>query len=106
MRNNLTLSALVAVLLVFVLPPLAASAQDAPACLSQREQRIAKQDGRVIGLAAAMHTARTRVSGILVRARLCRGQDGLVYVLTVLARNGKVARLTVDAVKGTLIGGL
>ena len=32
--------------------------------------------------------------------------DGLVYVLTVLARDGKVARLTVDAVKGTLVGGL
>ena len=44
--------------------------------------------------------------GTLVRARLCRGNDGLVYVLTVLARDGKVARLTVDAVKGTLVGGL
>jgi uncharacterized membrane protein YkoI len=42
--------------------------------------------------------------GTVVRARLCRGPAGLVYVLTILARDGKVARLTVDAVKGTLIG--
>jgi uncharacterized membrane protein YkoI len=38
------------------------------------------------------------------QARLCRGQNGLVYVLTVLARDGKVARIVVDAVKGTLVG--
>ncbi len=44
--------------------------------------------------------------GTVVRARLCRSDDGLVYVLTVLAHDGKVARLTVDAVKGTLVGGL
>jgi len=42
----------------------------------------------------------------VVRARLCHGADGLVYVLTVLAHDGKVARIEVDAVKGTLIGGL
>jgi uncharacterized membrane protein YkoI len=40
----------------------------------------------------------------VVRARLCHGDDGLVYVLTVLGREGKVAQLTVDATKGTLIG--
>ncbi len=44
--------------------------------------------------------------GTVVRARLCHGPEGLVYVLTVLARDGKVARITVDAVKGTLVGGL
>jgi len=42
----------------------------------------------------------------VVQARLCHGHDGLVYVLTVLGHDGKVARLTVDAVKGTLVGGL
>jgi uncharacterized membrane protein YkoI len=42
--------------------------------------------------------------GTVVQAPLCRGQDGLVYVLTVLARDGKVARIVVDAVKGTLVG--
>jgi uncharacterized membrane protein YkoI len=51
------------------------------------------------------------MAGTVVRARLCHsqtaGQDGgLVYVLTVLAHDGKVARIEVDAVKGTLVGGL
>lgn len=44
--------------------------------------------------------------GTVVRARLCHGHDGLVYVLTVLARDGKVAQIAVDAVKGSLVGGL
>lgn len=74
------------------------------ACLDQRERRA--EAGKLIPLAAAMRTARTRMPGTVIRARLCRGNDGLVYVLTVLARDGKVARLTVDAVKGTLVGGL
>ncbi len=60
----------------------------------------------MVHLAAAMRAAKSQMPGTVVRARLCRGHDGLVYVLTVLARDGKVARLTVDAVKGTLVGGL
>jgi uncharacterized membrane protein YkoI len=53
-----------------------------------------------------MRVARARMPGTVVRARLCRDNYELVYVLTVLAHDGKVARLTVDAVKGTLVGGL
>ena len=39
--------------------------------------------------------------GTVVRARLCRGEAGLVYVLTVLARDGKVAQISVDAMKSS-----
>jgi hypothetical protein len=81
-----------------------AAAGTAHACLDQRERHA--EAGKVIQLAAAMRAARTRMPGTVVRARLCHGPDGLVYVLTVLARDGKVAHLTVDAVKGTLVGGL
>jgi uncharacterized membrane protein YkoI len=80
------------------------AAGGAHACLSQKERRAANQTGRVVRLAAAMRTAKSRMPGTVVRARLCRGHQGLVYVLTVLAHDGKVARLTVDAVKGTLVG--
>jgi hypothetical protein len=76
----------------------------ARACLDQRERHA--EAGKVIPLTAAMRAARARMPGTVVRARLCRSSEGLVYVLTVLARDGKVARLTVDAVKGTLVGGL
>jgi uncharacterized membrane protein YkoI len=74
------------------------------ACLDQKERRAETASGGVIRLAAAIHAAKSRMPGTVVQARLCHGQDGLVYVLTVLARDGKVARIVVDAVKGTLVG--
>jgi len=76
------------------------------ACLDQKERRAESEAGRVIQLATAMRVAKSRMPGTVVQARLCHGHDGLVYVLTVLGHDGKVARLTVDAVKGTLVGGL
>jgi hypothetical protein len=78
----------------------------APACvcLDQKERRAANESGKLIHLATAIRLAKKRMPGAVVRARLCRDKDGLVYVLTVLARDGKVARLTVDAIKGTVVG--
>jgi uncharacterized membrane protein YkoI len=83
-----------------------AAAEPIRACLNQKERRAEAESGKLVQLEAAMHTARTRMAGTVVRARLCHGAEGLVYVLTVLAHDGKVARIEVDAVKGTLIGGL
>jgi uncharacterized membrane protein YkoI len=74
------------------------------ACLDQKERRAETASGGVVRLTTAIHAAKTRMQGTVVQARLCHGQDGLVYVLTVLARDGKVARIVVDAVKGTLVG--
>jgi hypothetical protein len=76
------------------------------ACLTQKERRALVENGTVVHLAVAMHALKNRVSGALVRARLCRRPEGLVYVLTVLGHDGKVSRAVVDAVKGTLVGGL
>ncbi len=69
-------------------------------CLDQKERRAETESGQLIRLAAAMHAAQRRLPGTVVRARLCHGKDGLVYVLTVLAHDGKVARIAVDAMKG------
>jgi uncharacterized membrane protein YkoI len=95
----------VAALTILSLAP-ACAAEVTHACLDQKERRAEIESGRVVRLATALRAARSKMPGTLVRARLCHGNDGLVYVLTVLARDGKVARLTVDAVKGTLVGGL
>ena len=84
--------------------PLHPKGQAELACLDQKERRAATEGGKLVHLAVAMRSAKKRMPGTVVRARLCRGDNGLVYVLTVLARDGKVARLTVDAVKGTLVG--
>ncbi len=73
-------------------------------CLDQKERRAAIESGKAIRLAEAMRAARHRVPGTIVRAQLCRNGEQLTYVLTVLAHDGKVVRLSVDAVKGTLVG--
>jgi uncharacterized membrane protein YkoI len=95
----------IAVLIILSVTPVHA-AELGHACLDQKERRAEIESGRVVRLATALRAARSKVAGTLVRARLCRSNDGLVYVLTVLARDGKVTRLTVDAVKGTPVGGL
>jgi uncharacterized membrane protein YkoI len=94
----------VAALTILSLAP-APAAELAHACLDQKERRAEVESGRVVRLDTALRAARSKMPGTLVRARLCHGSDGLVYVLTVLARDGKVARLTVDAAKGTLADG-
>jgi uncharacterized membrane protein YkoI len=102
----------VAALLVLAMAP--ARAQDAVRaahgieaahpCVNQKERRALVENGTVLRLAAAVHAVRNRVPGTLVRARLCRRGEGYAYVLTVLAHDGKVTRVVVDAVKGTLVG--
>ena len=56
----------------------------------------------MVPLSRAMRAVRPR--GEVVRARLCEQSGRLVYVLTVLAGDGKVARASVDAGNGTVIG--
>jgi len=85
-------------------PARSARAAAGRVCLDQKERRAEAAAGAVIRLEAAIAAAKSRISGSVLRARLCRGQDGLVYVLTVLARDGKVARIVVDATRGTLVG--
>ena len=59
---------------------------------------------QAIPLGRAVRAVRGRVGGEVVRARLCESEAGPVYRLTVLSRNGKVRRATVDATNGRLIG--
>jgi uncharacterized membrane protein YkoI len=86
--------------------PLPAQAADhvRHSCLSKDAQREAVGSGQAVALAQALRNARLKHKGELVRARLCRRQNGLVYVLTLLPRNGKVTRAFVDAASGQLVG--
>jgi uncharacterized membrane protein YkoI len=85
--------------------PLAAA--DQHVCLTRAEQQAAVSGGQAISLAAAITAARahSRVRQV-VRAQLCREAKGLVYVLTVLARDGRVTHARVEAVNGGLINEL
>jgi len=75
-------------------------------CLSRDERRTLPTDQHVIPLGRAMRLVKTKVLGEVLRARLCRRDGGkrLVYVLTVLARNGKVVQARVDAGDGHWLG--
>ena len=74
---------------------------------SKAEQRAALSGGQTVTLAAAIRSARGSVRGRgareVVKARLCREEKGLVYLLTVLARDGKVTHTAVDATSGKVV---
>ena len=72
-------------------------------CLSRAEQRAEISEHKLMRLSKAMKEVKVRVGGDVVGARLCEQGGELVYVLTVLAHDGRVARETVDAVNGVLV---
>jgi uncharacterized membrane protein YkoI len=75
-------------------------------CLNKAEQRAAVAEHRAIKLTQAVKSLRAHgLRAELVRARLCHRDDRLVYVLTLLARSGKVTSSTVDATNGDIIKG-
>jgi hypothetical protein len=76
------------------------------ACLSKAEQRAAVASHRAISLAQAIRSLRSHGKRAeVVRARLCKRGDNLVYVLTLLAHSGKVIRADVDASSGEFVTG-
>jgi uncharacterized membrane protein YkoI len=79
-----------------------ADAEQRMRCLTREQQRTAITERRAVPLAAVRKSVRTRVPGELVRARLCQEPDRLIYLLTVLPRDGKVRRVIVDAKNGTV----
>ena len=97
---------LAAGLIAWSVPALAAS-DDEQACLSKAEQRAALSSGQTVTLAAAIRSVRGSVRGRgsreVVKARLCREQNGLVYLLTLLTRDGKVTHTAVDAISGRVV---
>jgi uncharacterized membrane protein YkoI len=85
----------------------APAAADEAGCLTQVEQRAAIASGQAVTLATAIRAARVSVRGRtgkeVVKARLCREEGALRYVLTVLAKDGKVTRTSVDAGSGKVV---
>ena len=96
-----------AALLLFAVSLLPAAAAPREVCLNKVEQRAAIASGQAVTLSAAIRAARVSVRGRgareVVNARLCRHPEGLRYVLTVLARDGKVTHATIDAGTGKLV---
>lgn len=75
-----------------------------PSCLTQEQRRAAVASHRAIPLARAVRDVRRRIAGgEVVGARLCYHGGDLVYMLTVLARDGKVIRASVNAASGVVM---
>ena len=86
--------------------PERAVAAERRACLTPEERNAAIAARKAVPLGRAMRVVKARLGGEVVGARLCRLEPkGLVYVLTVLARNGKVTQARVDAADGHWLGG-
>jgi uncharacterized membrane protein YkoI len=68
------------------------------------QRRTVAASGKVVPLAKAIRAARARKADV-VDAKLCKGPKGLVYLLTLLAQDGKVTRATIDAASGMLTDG-
>jgi uncharacterized membrane protein YkoI len=82
-----------------------AAAADRKACLTPEQRRAAIAAHKAVPLTRAVRTVKTRIGGEVVNARLCEREKGLVYVLTVLARDGKVTQAMVDAADGHWLDG-
>jgi hypothetical protein len=72
-------------------------------CLSGDEQRAASAGGKTVPLATVIHTLH-RAPKDVIKAQLCQEPYRLVYRLTLLGRDGKVKRATVDAINGSVVG--
>ncbi len=71
------------------------------ACLSDRDMREEIEEHRVVQPIVAFRAAGT---GEKIRAKLCKTETGLVYLITALGHDGHVSRVFVDAVSGLRVG--
>jgi uncharacterized membrane protein YkoI len=72
-------------------------------CLNPEQRRAAISGHQAVPLTKAIHLVKSRLKGDIVNARLCEHGKELVYVLTVLARDGKVTRASIDGASGSFL---
>jgi hypothetical protein len=72
-------------------------------CLTGDEQRAAIANGKAVPLATVIHTLH-RAPKDVIKAQLCQEPERLIYMLTLLGRDGKVKRAIVDATNGAVVG--
>jgi len=73
------------------------------ACLSSVETQEAVSEKRAVAPVVALRSAKVHAGGEPLRARLCRHDENLAYLVTALRKDGKVLRVVVDAVSGSVI---
>ena len=74
------------------------------ACLPPRELQQVIYTEKLIPPAAAVTLARRQApEAEIVRANLCRGQIGLVYVIVALRGDGRFVQVMIDAPSGKIV---
>ncbi|WP_232631359.1 PepSY domain-containing protein [Methylobacterium sp. Leaf118] len=74
-------------------------------CLSPGDLREAVAEKRVVPPISAIRAARQAIPRAEIqRARLCRHEAGLVYLLTALRRDGQFVQVMVDGQSGQVSG--
>ena len=76
----------------------AASAQSQ--CLTDSDARSEVQTRKLVSVQHAISTAREKGNGELLSAHLCHLPGGFVYRISIIGRDGRVARFLVNATNG------
>jgi uncharacterized membrane protein YkoI len=98
---SLTARLAIAALLLAGWSAAAAEDGDREVCFSQGEMRELEAQKTIIPSVAAVRAARSAAgSGKVVRAALCRRGGDYYYKLSVLRRDGRVLRVTVEGRSG------
>jgi hypothetical protein len=80
-------------------PPRAAAK---PACLSASETRESVKSHRLLEPFAALKFAGAQRKAEALSARLCRTEDGFVYEITLLNREGRLVHVEMEAATGKI----
>jgi len=91
------------VLMMPIVIPTSGFAAETAHCLSAQEERAAIASGKAVPFASVIRTLH-RAPKDVIGARLCQEGDRLIYMLTLLGRDGKVRRASVDAASGAVVG--
>lgn len=82
----------------------AASASALADCLPMASARPLVKAGQVIPIMGAIRAARDAARGEVIDGRFCESGGGYQYVVTFLASDGRVVRVSVDAQTGRVTG--
>ena len=85
-------------IMLLMLAPLPVAAQGE--CLSDTEARDEVQARKLLTVQHAVSNAREKAKGEVLSAHLCHLASGFVYRISILGRDGRVARLIVNATNG------
>jgi hypothetical protein len=101
--RDLRLAGSVAAAVLVLMMPVGSFAADPVRCLSAADERAAISSGKAVPFASVIRTLH-RAPKEVIGARLCQEGDRLIYMLTLLGRDGKVRRASIDAASGAVVG--